>query len=57
MKRIVVLSNSCCGGAERVTVVFANILRDAGVDVTILIYRSSEEQSCDYHRTWGTVSV
>lgn len=50
MKRIVFLTNSSCGGAERVTVLFAKILRDAGFDVTILIYRSSEEQSCEINR-------
>lgn len=47
MEKILLLTNAKCGGAERVTIAFAKILHSHGYDVTLLIYRISENDRCE----------
>ena len=47
MKKILLLTNENCGGAERVTVTFGKFLHAQGYDVTILIYkRDGDNDTC-----------
>lgn len=47
MKRVLLISNPHCGGAERVTILFGKLLHDSGYDVELLVYRQTEEDHCD----------
>lgn len=47
MKRVLLISNPNCGGAERMTVLFGKLLYDRGYNVELLVYRPTEEQQCD----------
>lgn len=47
MKKVLLVSNPHCGGAERVTVLLGKILHDRGYDIELLIYKQCESESCD----------
>lgn len=48
MKKILLLTNSKCGGAERVTITYGKLLYAHGYDVTVLIYCGDEvNTSCE----------
>lgn len=47
MKRVLLISNPNCGGAERMTVLFGKLLHDRGYDVELLVYRQNEDDNCD----------
>lgn len=47
MKNILLLTNPSCGGAERMTVLFGKILYKAGYSVSLLIYKTSEQDKSD----------
>lgn len=48
MKKILMLTNAKCGGAERVTVTYSKILHKAGYDVTLMLYNATaNEEQCE----------
>lgn len=47
MKKVLLISNPHCGGAERMTVLFGKLLQKQGYDIQLLICKAYEDECCD----------
>lgn len=47
MRKVLLVTNPHCGGAERMTVLFGKILYKKGYDIEILISRLADNECCD----------